>query len=320
MLSAKGLKNWSLAKEGIDELARGIQSAGQSEENSLDMQPEVGEFKSKTASVLKQWEEYEKTLGSFTDDEPVLPSDSGFQESAESIDPSLESWVSPDPEEEMEVEGDWTVHRGELAGKYSDREQNMIYREMNIMLGFVGGYLTLPKDGEGYILTLPTPDKLERMREAALRHFQLHTGSKEDPSKGIKVKPQAVKKAETRKPDPVKPAPKTTAPKPDEASTAEPEMPKETPPVSPPAAPADPNDGFDIVENIWDYGIIGFDSARRQAKFHPLKMGWDIGSWRAAAREIDPCAPPNQFFELMIKKSQKRNIFRRKYLNLNFSF
>nr|UVT38881.1 phosphoprotein [Perhabdovirus perca] len=319
MLSAKGLKNWNLAREEVEALAKGIQGAGHSEESSLDVKPEVGEFKSTTASVIEQWKEFEKTLGPFTDEGPVLPSDSGFQDSAESTDPSLESWVSPDLEEEMEVESDWTIHRGQLVGTYSEIERNIIYREMNVMLGFAGGYLTIPKDMDGYILTLPTPDKLERMRGEDLRHGPLNTGSKNNPSKGIQPKPRLTKKTADPKPKPAEPKPQPSVLKPKKAPITESSKPKVTP-EAPPVGRVETDDNFDIVENIWDYGIIGFDSSQRQAKFYPLKMGWDIGSWRSAAKEIDPYAPPNQFFELMIRKSQKRNIFRRKYPNLNFSF
>nr|UVT38880.1 phosphoprotein [Perhabdovirus perca] len=319
MLSAKGLRNWNLAREEVEALAKGIQGAGHSEESSLDVKPEVGEFKSTTASVIEQWKEFEKTLGPFTDEGPVLPSDSGFQDSAESTDPSLESWVSPDVEEEMEVEGDWTIHRGQLVGTYSETERNIIYREMNVMLGFAGGYLTIPKDMDGYILTLPTPDKLERMRREDPRHGPLKTGSKNNPSKGIQTKPRLTKQTADPKPKPAEPKPQPSAPKPKQAPITGPSKPKVIP-EAPPVGHVETDDNFDIVENIWDYGIIGFDSSQRQAKFYPLKMGWDIGSWRSAAKEIDPYAPPNQFFELMIRKSQKRNIFRRKYPNLNFSF
>nr|UVT38882.1 phosphoprotein [Perhabdovirus perca] len=319
MLSAKGLKNWNLAREEVEALAKGIQGAGHSEESSLDVKPEVGEFKSTTASVIEQWKEFEKTLGPFTDEGPVLPSDAGFQDSAESTDPSLESWVSPDLEEEMEVESDWTIHRGQLVGTYGEIERNIIYREMNVMLGFAGGYLTIPKDMDGYILTLPTPDKLERMRGENLRHGPLNARSKNDPGKEIQPKPRLTKKTAEPKPKPAELKPQPSVLKPKKAPITEPSKPKVTPEV-PPVGLVETDDNFDIVENIWDYGIIGFDSSQRQAKFYPLKMGWDIGSWRSAAKEIDPYAPPNQFFELMIRKSQKRNIFRRKYPNLNFSF
>ncbi|QIQ19246.1 phosphoprotein [Leman virus] len=326
MLSASGLKNWRMAKEEIDELARGIQGAGMSEEGSLDIQPEIGEFKSTTASVLKQWEDYEKTLELNMLDDPILPSNSGFQDTADSTDPSTESWVSPDADEEMEVEEDWTIHRGQLAGEYSEREQKMIYREMNIMLGFMGGYLTIPKDEAGYILTLPTHDKLERMREEALKNFHLRNAKGKTSKNGPFIKESSTLEPEqSGKNDPkVKLPPKVQEPK-NPKEKVPPKMPKENrdkEPARPEPATltTDTDDGFDIVENVWDYGMLGFDSGDKQARFQPDKMGWTLEGWRAAARELDPCAAPGQFFELMIKKSPKRTTYRRKYKHFNFSF
>ncbi|QIQ19251.1 phosphoprotein [Perhabdovirus trutta] len=326
MLSADARTRWSGAKQDIETLARGISGAGRSEEISLDIEPEKGDFKPVTTSALSEFEVYTLTAeemlqeygGGEEDEEEdqyhaILPSDPGFQDESNPSDPSLESWTGQPRDEEMEVDNDWNVYKGSLMGDRTEKEKTMIYREMTAMLGLLGGFLTVPKEGDHYLVAMPSSNRVERLSDEALRNKKIERAQaekereKQQSSQGLPCvpafsveQPKQPLVAVPRPPGLVK-APKLADPKPKKAVEK---------------CNYTSLEGT-IGRKVWDSGVNGMDASGKIANFSPLKMGWNIKDWDTRVSELGEVTTPQQLFLLMVQKSQKRNIYKRKYIRFS---
>nr|QIQ19261.1 phosphoprotein [Perhabdovirus trutta] len=327
MLSSNAQAKWSGVKQEIETLARGISGAGRSEENSLGIEPEKGEFKPVATSALSEFEVYTLTAdemlkeygGDGEEEEEgdqyyaILPSDPGFQDESNPSDPSLESWTGQARDEEMEVDNDWNVHKGHLMGERTEREKTMIYREMTAMLGLFGGFLTVPTDGDHYLVAMPSSNRMDRLGDEALRNKQIERAqTKKDQKKSHAAEgsPQI---------------PTFSVERPKQAPAAVPRPPGLVRPSKP--AEQKPKKVVEkcnyvslegtIGRKVWDSGVNGADVNGKVANFSPLKMGWNIKDWDTRVSELGEVTTPQQLFLLMVQKSQKRNIYKRKYVNFS---
>nr|AIY29090.1 phosphoprotein [Perhabdovirus anguilla] len=272
MLSSNKNKN-KFDLEGIQLLAKGVKNAGESIDKATDEKPEhLSDAFSKYTEYLSNESKGDEEDFQF---EQV---DYGFQESPESNNPLQESWVAKD-DLEPDMGKSWVEYQAKMSFDYSEQVKPTVMREINGLLGMLGGFAKFQDGKKEYLFYLPEKKESEERRSDKKQcPFKVDVTPKQDP----KITPTPEKE------------------------------PKHLPTS---AAGKEITEEAAVMQGFWMDGMrLTEKTSGKYCLFFPQKMGWSQAEWISKSEDINPRTLAHDIFKWMVSKSPKRATYLRKYM------